>query len=867
VGGFEGMEAGQPGEMKMRNKNKIIYMIITMLAFGFLHAADMVGVISDDVIKPPDLHTFYPPVGAGSDYIDPAFGTRVVRVTDNSHFGEFVLGGYLGNSEICYFNKDGSYFIAEENETESGSRAIGTFLYNGNTGERIRMIALSNTYIRPYWVRWPLADRYKKDGKYVTFDPNTHLYKYHDNELRLVNINDIDNYVVLRKFTEYSELGPAGGEGDLSADGRFWVMDGDGKEMFVYDLIDDIKYPVSTFDLGSLGSKGGNVGVDYATITPSGKYIAVSWGTDPGIDRRLAGIELYDLNWNFIRQLHPSIIHWAMGYDAFGDEVIYTVVTHDYPQFFSSCGAKAGDLVSVRMSDGRQILLKDVPIWAHLEISSSNYASTGDYIYVGYHRRSEDVDELWSPFWDEIIEVPTDGSQEVRRFLHHYSHYVSGKSMKYYQPDPMVNRQGTKLIYRSTYNNDIGDLYMFDVGTRGTDQSDNMPPNPPINLRQGETNYGSIELLWDEPGAASDGDRPLHYSVFREGQFVANVYDTRYRDTGLEESQSYRYTITGVDASGNESVGYASATFPTAGDKIAPALVYLKVNNTTSLRLEFSEALDTPSAQTASNYRVDNGVNVLTAVLIEADIVLLTTSEMALGTTYTLTVNNIADASSQKNMIVKDTQRTFALLSGFYDDFEDGADPSWVFRTPERWSIDAAGDNNFLFLNTSDYGDYTKKMLGEYAILQGSEQWGQKFRFTCDAISNEDLLSNENADYAVAFGFVDDLNYYYVQFHPGDIKLHRIVNGERTLFEQFPTQLALDEEKSIAVELNIKTLIVAVDGEEALSYELPETVSGKIALGSFNDSAWFDNVNLGPLDQQDTTPPAPPSGLLIVNEN
>ena len=848
-------------------KNKITYLIIAMLAFGSMHAADMVGVISDDVIKPPDLHTFYPPAGAGSEYIDPAFGTRVIRVTDNSHFGEFVLGGYLGNSEICYFNKDGSYFIAEENETESGSRAIATYLYNGNTGKRIRMIALSNTYIRPYWVRWPLADRYKKDGRYITFDPNTHLYKYHDNELRLVNINDVSNYVVLRKFTEYTNLGPAGGEGDLSADGRFWVMDGDGKEMFVYDLIDDIKYPVSTFDLGSLGSKGGNVGVDYGAITPSGKYIAVSWGTDPGINRRYAGIELYDLNWNFIRQLHPSIIHWAMGYDAFGDEVIYTVVTHDYPGFFAPCGGKAGDLVSVRMSDGRQILLKEVPIWAHLEISSSNYLSSGDYIYVGYHRRSEDADDLWSPFWDEVIEVPTDGSQEVRRFMHHYSHYVPGKSMKYYQPDPMINRQGTKLIYRSTYNNGIGDLYMFDVGTRGTDQSDNTPPNPPINLRKGETTYGSIELLWDTPGAASDGDRPLYYSIFRDGLFVANAYETRYRDTGLEESHSYRYTVSGVDAAGNESIGYASATLSTLGDNVAPALVNLKVSNTTGLRLEFTEALDMALAQTTSNYSIDNGIIVQSAGLVKDDVVVLTTTQMTLGVTYTLTINNVADASSQRNAIVKDTQRTFALLSGFYDDFEDGFDPAWVFRTPARWSLDVDGDNHLLFLNTTEYGDYTKKMLGEYAVIQGSEQWGQKFRFTCEAISNEDLLSNDNADYAVAFGFVDDLNYYYVQFHPGDVKLHRIVNGERTLFEEFPTQLKLDDDTSIAIELDIQTLRVAVDGEAILQYDFADAVNGKVAIGSFNDSAWFDNVNLGPLDQQDTSPPAPPGGLSIVSDN
>ena len=419
---------------------------VVLLVVSLGTTEESVGVVSDEIIIPPDLNTFNPPSGAGSSYIDPAFGTKITRVTDNSRFGEFVLGGYYGNSEICYFNKDGSYFIASENEDFDGSRLIATYLYNGHTGERIRLLGMYGTTVRPYWIRWALADRYTKDGETLTFDPIYHFYKYEDNEIRLYDVRDIDNYRVIRTFPEYGEIGPAGGEGDLSGDGRYWVLDGDAKEMFVYDLIDDIKYPASTFDLGSLGSKGGNVGVDYAAISPSGEYVVVSWGTDPGVNKQYAGIEMYDKNWNYIRQLHPSIVHWGMGFDFYGDEVVYTVVTHDYPEVFSSIGATPGDIVSIRLSDGKQRLLLDVPMWAHMAISSCNYITNGDYIYVSYHNRSEDPNELWAPYWDEVFEVPTDGSQEARRFVHHRSHYVEGESMKYYQPDAMVNRQGTKIL-------------------------------------------------------------------------------------------------------------------------------------------------------------------------------------------------------------------------------------------------------------------------------------------------------------------------------------------------------------------------------------------------------------------------------------
>ena len=847
----------------MKTYRKILLVSLFLFLGGFWAVADIIGIISDDVIKPQQLNTFNPPSGAGSSYIDPAFGTRITRITDNTSFNRFVLGGYMGNSEICYFNKNGSYFVAAENDKSDGF--IKTFLYNGVTGARIRALGR----FEPYVLRWPLADRYTKNGSYVTFDPNTHIYKYDNNEIQLWDVNNPGEYQVIRKFTEYNEIDPAGGEGDISHDGRYWVLDGDAKEMFVYDLIDDIKYPASTFDPGSLGSKGSSVGVDYAAISPRGNYIILAWGTDPGPGKQYAGIELYDKNWNYIRQLHPSIVHWDTGVDAFGDEVIYTVVTHDFPEVFAPCGATPGDIVSVRLSDGHQRLLKDIPLWAHMAISACNSVTDGRYIYVSYHNRSDDPNKLWSPFWDEVIEVPTDGSQEVRRFVHHLSHYVEGKSMKYYQPDAVVNRQGTKLIYRSTYNTGIGDLYMFDIGSRGVDQSDNTRPNAPQNLRQGQTTFSSIEVMWDQPGPASDGDYPTSYRIFRDGTNIATVFETRYIDQGLTEANDYQYKVVAVDDAGNESNGFVSAVFSTAADIDPPLLLSASVRNSEKVELLFSEPLERTSAEQTAHYVIDQDVAVRSAVLLDdQQTVLLQTSTMELGVVYTVVVNGVTDASSQRNVIPTDSKKLFSLLAGFYDDFEDGFSSLWEFHTPSRWSLAESADNNSLFLNTTDYGDYSKKMLGEYAMLRGSDQWGSAFRVTCLAKSNEDLLANTAADYAIVFGFVDTLNYYYVQWHPEDIKIHRIVNGERTLYEEYFYKNDFEKFLSLAVELKENALRVLVEQQKVISLDLSDQgeITGQIGIGSFNDSAWFDNVNIGPYDQGDTTPPRAPTGLMIVNE-
>jgi hypothetical protein len=829
-----------------------------------LYAANIIGIISDDVIKPQRLNSFNPPKGAGSTYTDPAFGTRITRLTDNTVFNKFVLGGYMGNSEICYFNYDGSYFLAAENDAVS--ERITTYLYDGQSGQRIRALGR----FEPYFLRWPLADRYKNNDQTITFDPRTHFYKYDGNELQLWDVNNPGAYQVIRKFDEYDSIGPAGGEGDISHDGHFWVLDGDAKEMFVYDLVNDVKFTVSTFNVGSLGSKGSDVGVDYAAISPGGDFIILSWGTDPGAGKRYAGIELYDINWNFIRQLHPSIVHWATGIDAFGEQVIYTVVTHDFPEVFAACGATPGDIVSVRLDDGFQRLLKDIPLWAHMAISACNSLTNGDYIYVSYQNRSDDPNELWSPFWDEIIEVPTNGSQQVRRFVHHRSHYVSGQSSKYYQPDAVVNRQGTKLIYRSTYNSGIGDLYMFDIGSRAIDQSDTTKPNPPLNLQQGETTCSSIELLWEEPAPAADGDVPSYYNVYRDGIFISHVYEIRFTDQGLSEASAYEYRIYAVDDAENESDGYLSAVFSTQADDEPPKVLAASVQNSHHVELYFSETLERSSAETAANYVMDQEVTVQSATLLDnRQTVLLQTSTLELGIVYTVTVNNVADASSRRNVISQDSRQHFSLLAGFYDDFENGISSSWEFRTPSRWSLDEQDGNNSLFLNSTDYGDYATKMLGEYGILRDSQKWGEEFRFTCAAKSNEDLLANTAADFAVIFGFLDDLNYYYVQWQPENVKLHRIINGERTLFTEYYFKNDFERVLSLSVQLVNRGLRVTVDGQQVFSYDMSdvEAVAGKLGIGSYNDSVWFDNVNVGPYDQGDSIPPAPPSGLVIVNDN
>lgn len=818
------------------------------------------GIISDAVIVPTEYATFDPAEQVGSSYVDPAFGSRIYRITNSGLAHDNAQGGYFGNSEICYFNIDGSYFIASENIVDNGTEIIGSFLYNGVTGTRIKF--LGSDAMRPWWIRWALANKYKKNGQYVIFDPVYCFYKYEGNELRLYDVRNL-TYVLLRKFTEYSEIGAAGGEGDISNDGRFWCLDGDGRELFVYDLIDDIKYPTSTFNLGTLGAQGSAIGVDYAAISANGAYVIVSWSNEAS-EARYHGIEVYDKQWNFERQIYPGVIHWTTGIDAFGQAVVYTVAGFAIPEFFTSRGVEPGDVISIRLSDGYIRLLKHMDPWAPQVMTACNSVSNGSYVYVSFWPRSGNPSSLWAPFWGEIVEIPTDGSGQVRRLAHNRARAVAGKAEKYWQPDAVVNRQGTKIVFRSTFTGSTGDLYMFDVGSRSGTSSDVTPPNSPTGLNSPSQTFDSIDLEWSRPVQASDGDYASFYRVLRDGQLLGEAFTTSYKDSLLEEAMSYRYDIYAIDKAGLQSLAPAIAVLSTQSDVIPPDIQYVKVRSRTRISVAFSEPVERVSAEQAINYSLSNDAQV-EDVSLSADSVTveITTTQLQLGIEYRLFVQNVTDLSRNHNAIPSGTSVTFHMLAGFFDGFDDGNSNNWHFLNSERWMVQQDAGDYALFLRTSDYESPSGKLLGEYALIEQSQFVSSEFELTCQARCADDIAENPYADYAILFGYVDTLNYCYVQFHLYDICINVIVDGERTFLSKNAIDIPLDQYQDIGLQMKDETINVLLNDHVVVTQPMQLSAPGQVGLGSFNDAAFFDNVNLEAISPADKTPPAAPKGLVV----
>ena len=434
---------------------------------------------STEILMPPDYETFLPPT-LGNSYCDPVFGTEVKRLTDTQN-------GYVTNSEIAYFNLDDSYFIATD--------GVGPipYLFDGRDGHKIK--ALGTGTMRPWWIRWPRGNYYTSAGVKNYFDPTQHFYKYEGNQVRLYDVETL-NYVVLRTFGEYSAIGPAGGEGDVSQDGRYWVLDGtrtsDGQlELFVYDLLDDQKESVSPFEVGDVGGKG--VGADFATVSPSGNYIVIAWDagmTDPYNGHY--GVEVFDrATWEFVSRAHVIRIHVELGFDAFGEEVVFTAAGNTPTEIatFGIPGLKLGDQLSVRMRDGFARMLLGIPRYAPFVLSYC--PGQPDYIFVGYMDRL--ASEPWNLYWGEIFALATDGSGKTVRMVHHRSRKVGSQTTKAYQPDFFLNNRGDKIIMNSTYGIGGADLYMFDTGLGGIEviTSPNTPSGPTTGTTGTSYSYSS----------------------------------------------------------------------------------------------------------------------------------------------------------------------------------------------------------------------------------------------------------------------------------------------------------------------------------------------------------------------------------------
>lgn len=114
-----------------------------------------------------------------------------------------------------------------------------------------------------------------------------------------------------------------------------------------------------------------------------------------------------------------------------------------------------------------------------------------------------------------------------------------------------------------------------------------------------------------------------------------------------------------------------ATSYTTVADTDAPTLTASSANSTTEVLIDFNENVDQTTAENTSNYSFNNGITVSNATRNTTDNsqVTLTVSALTSGTTYTVTVNNVEDESS--NAIANNSETSFEYIefsnAGFRD--------------------------------------------------------------------------------------------------------------------------------------------------------------------------------------------------------
>jgi len=299
---------------------------------------------------------------------------------------------------------------------------------------------------------------------------------------------------------------------------------------------------------------------------------------------------------------------------------------------------------------------------------------------------------------------------------------------------------------------------------------DSTPPSMPEGLAATVASSSTIALAWD---ASADGETGVAaYRVYRNGALVASPDTPAFTDTGLATATPYAYRVAAVNAHGFESE--ACAPVPVTIVTVAA----VQTSGAACVRVLFSGPVEAASAQTPASYTID-GASVLAAAL-EPDgrTVVLTTSELQPGATYTLSPHAVvAEGDGQ---LAPDSQRDFVAgrtpgLRGEYynnSDFTSLAllrtDPTidfeWARGSPDpaigadtfsvRWTgqVRPIYSETYTFYTVSDDGVrlyVDGELLIDNWTLHGATEDSGTIELVAGQLVDIEMELYENAGYAV----------------------------------------------------------------------------------------------------------------------
>jgi hypothetical protein len=216
--------------------------------------------------------------------------------------------------------------------------------------------------------------------------------------------------------------------------------------------------------------------------------------------------------------------------------------------------------------------------------------------------------------------------------------------------------------------------------------------------------------------ATADGTPPYSAQWFSNGVAVAGATNLTYITQPLNataQGASYLCVVSNEFSSATSS----SATLNVTLDVTRPTLALVQNIGATLVSVTFSEAVEPVTGTNRFNYALNGGV-AITGAQFGADgrTVLLTTSPLTYGNSYTLTVNNVRDRAATPNTILANSQYTFPATDFTPADIGSPAQPGSLTPVAGGYNVIAGGagigstSDQFHFDYQQQSGDFDVKV-------------------------------------------------------------------------------------------------------------------------------------------------------------
>jgi hypothetical protein len=391
------------------------------------------AVMNFEVLQAPSM----PEPDPGVFYVDPVFGTCIVRVTDRRADltpGDRSEGLKNEYSRVQSFNADGSRLVAYGTD--------GTwYLYDAQLLSPIGELPIG---VEPRW-----------DAE----DPNL-LYYFDETSLLRYDIRNGERELIRDFGDDFRELSPAAVwtryEGSPSWDGRTWglmVQDQDWSTVafLIYDqqidqIIAERRLP-------------GGAEVDSVTISPLGTFFLAYFDTycergALGDDRNPCGLMVYDRNLENGRSLVRIIGHSDPAVDTEGREVlVYQGIDSDTISML--------DLASGEVTELWPIDFSHTAIGLHF---SGRALDAPGWVLVSTHG---DDERAYTWMDNSVFAVELKAGGRVVRLAHTHSLVDENQDHDYWaEPHASANRDFTRLIFTSNWGRsgtDAVDMYLIEL--------------------------------------------------------------------------------------------------------------------------------------------------------------------------------------------------------------------------------------------------------------------------------------------------------------------------------------------------------------------------------------------------------------------